>query len=129
MNSAAPTSAPSGCRWCGLAEREHFQRWHRAAKWHFWTPPTQEQIKQRMWSRRTARLNAAPAKYHATTGWAADHTGESGEPYCADCATDGCRPWQRIQARLDELRWGIPRRPRRSHQTASGWGGNHPSPF
>lgn len=44
---------PSGCRWCGLAQRDHFQRWTRAAGWHGWTPPTPEQIKQRMKARRT----------------------------------------------------------------------------
>ncbi|MEV0379766.1 hypothetical protein [Nonomuraea sp. NPDC050643] len=44
---------PSGCRWCGLAQRGHCQRWTRAAGWHGWTPPTQDQIKQRMKARRT----------------------------------------------------------------------------
>ncbi|WP_432053720.1 hypothetical protein [Streptomyces sp. bgisy022] len=75
-----------------------------------------------MQSRRAARLNAEPARYHATTGWAADHTGESGEPYCADCKTDGCRPWMRIQDRLDRQRWGTPR----NQGGTGGWGGDAP---
>ncbi|MGI5281695.1 hypothetical protein ACQEVF_59140 [Nonomuraea polychroma] len=50
---------PSGCRWCGLAQRLHFQRWSRAAGWHGWTAPTQEQIKQRMKDRRTVRGQSA----------------------------------------------------------------------
>jgi len=48
-------------------------------------------LKARLHARRAARLTAEPTKYHATTAWAADATGESGEPYCADCKTDGCR--------------------------------------
>jgi hypothetical protein len=92
---------PSGCRHCGLAEQGHFQRWTRDAHWHFWAAPTLEQIKQRMWSRRTARLNAAPPKYHATTRY----TGTPGDPedegyaLCADCGTDACPQYQRIQTR------------------------------
>ncbi|MEV1168573.1 hypothetical protein [Nonomuraea sp. NPDC049784] len=50
---------PNGCRWCGLAQRDHFQRWTPAAGWHGWTPPTQEQIKQRMKGRRTWRGQSA----------------------------------------------------------------------
>ena len=114
---------PSGCRWCGLGERGHAQQWKPPAGWHKWTPPTLEQIKQRMWSRRTARLNAEPAKYHARTGWAADHTGESADPYCADCKIDGCPRWARIPARHDSIRWGIPLRTKHSRL---GWGGTEP---
>ncbi|WP_433355542.1 hypothetical protein ACQP25_17015 [Microtetraspora malaysiensis] len=47
---------PKGCRWCGLAQRDHYQRWSRLAGW---TPPTQEQIKQRMKARRTLRSQSA----------------------------------------------------------------------
>ncbi|WP_214317075.1 hypothetical protein [Nonomuraea sediminis] len=43
---------PSGCRWCGIAQLGHFQRWTRLAGWHGWTPPTQDQIKERMKARR-----------------------------------------------------------------------------
>ncbi|MEV0619580.1 hypothetical protein AB0I81_40120 [Nonomuraea sp. NPDC050404] len=46
---------PSGCRWCGLAERDHFTRWAEAAGWHRWTEPTTEQIKARMIERAKAR--------------------------------------------------------------------------
>jgi hypothetical protein len=94
---------------------------------HQWIRPTDRQIKQRMRVRRTARLTAVPAKYHATTAWAADHTGEEGIPYCADCRVDTCWPWVRVQARLDEQRWGIPRRiPARN---ASNWGADADMPF
>ena len=114
-----------GCRHCGaIAKHEHFQRWApQPVGWHTWTPLTQTQIKERMLARRAARLNAEPTKYHATTAWAADATGEEGIPFCADCGTGSCRPWIRIQARLDEIRWGIPRNPR---PTAGGWGGDEP---
>jgi len=42
------TITPSGCRWCGVARRDHAQRWTEAAGWHGWTAPTQQQIKDRM---------------------------------------------------------------------------------
>lgn len=97
-----------GCRWCGvITKHEHMQRWSREAGWHVWTPLTQAQIKERMLARRAARLNAAPAVYHATTAWAPDHTGEEGIPYCADCKTDACPSWTRIQIRLDRRRWQL----------------------
>ena len=44
---------PSGCRHCGVPEREHMQRWTKDAGWHRWEQPTQEQIKARMHARRT----------------------------------------------------------------------------
>ena len=123
-----------GCRWCGITKHEHFQRWTRTAGWHAWGPLTQKQILARMLARRTARLNAEPAVYHATTGWAPDHTGEEGIPFCADCKTDSCARWMRIQTRLDRQRWGLPRRTRRRKATnnptdGSGWGGNASWPF
>ncbi len=43
---------PSGCRWCGFAEREHAQRWTPVVKWHRWTVPTPAQRKARMLARR-----------------------------------------------------------------------------
>jgi hypothetical protein len=46
---------PSGCRHCGVEQRDHFQRWTPEAGWHGYTPPTQQQIKDRMNARRTAR--------------------------------------------------------------------------
>lgn len=44
--------APGGCRWCGVEEREHMQRWKPPVGWHKWEPPTLEQRKERMKARR-----------------------------------------------------------------------------
>jgi hypothetical protein len=44
-------TAPNGCRWCAVDEREHMQRWKAPVGWHRWTAPTQEQIKDRMLAR------------------------------------------------------------------------------
>jgi hypothetical protein len=65
---------------------------------------------EEMRRRRAGRLAAPPAVYHATTATAPDHTGESGIDYCADCKTDVCHRWNRVQARLDRQRYGWPRR-------------------
>jgi hypothetical protein len=50
---------PSGCRWCGVDQRDHMQRWTPPSKdgpgWHKWTPPTQQQTKDRMIARRARR--------------------------------------------------------------------------
>ena len=50
---------PSGCRWCGIDQRDHAQRWTPPSKggpgWHKWAQPTQEQIKARMLARRAAQ--------------------------------------------------------------------------
>lgn len=43
---------PSGCRHCGIDQREHARRWKPPAGWHQWTAPTQQQIKDRMLARR-----------------------------------------------------------------------------
>ncbi|MEU4080381.1 hypothetical protein [Streptomyces venezuelae] len=53
------TTTPNGCRHCGIDHHEHAQRWTEAAKWHQWTPPTQQQIKARMRARR-ARTGRRP---------------------------------------------------------------------
>jgi hypothetical protein len=45
--------APGGCRWCGIEEREHLQRWKPPIGWHVWTPPTVAQRKERMILRRS----------------------------------------------------------------------------
>lgn len=45
---------PSGCRWCGIEERHHAQRWSDAAEWHTWAAPTDAQILARMLARRRA---------------------------------------------------------------------------
>lgn len=124
-----PTPNPlmDGCRWCGVSKREHCQRWWAPVGWHKWVPLEQAEIKARMLARRADRLNAEPTLYHATTAWAADTTGEEGIPFCADCRTDSCRKWIRIQTRLDERRMeldGI--NPKRRSKTAGDWGGGAP---
>lgn len=48
--------SPSGCRWCGVDERQHLSRWRSSVEWHKWTPPTLEQRKARMIARRRERL-------------------------------------------------------------------------
>ena len=106
-----------GCRWCGITKHEHYRRWSRTIGWHTWTRLTDRQILARMLARRNARLNAVPAVYHATTAWAPDLTGESADPYCADCKTDYCPRWTRIQTRLDQQRWGLPRHTSRHKAT------------
>lgn len=120
--------SPYGCRWCGVEQRHHDRRWAVIIGVHPWMEPTQDAIKERMLRRLDARLNPEPPVFHATTGWAADHTGESADPFCADCKTDGCPRWTRIQTRLDQQRWGLPRRTRRSWKSG-GWGGSEPLPF
>ncbi|MFJ1993012.1 hypothetical protein [Streptomyces asiaticus] len=118
---------PFSCRWCGLDQRGHGRRWTPPSKggpgWHPWEQPTERQIKQRMLRRRADRLAAEPSKYHATTAWEADSTGEEGIPYCADCGTDACGPWTRIQDKLDRIRWRLPKRKRRA---SGGWGADLP---
>jgi hypothetical protein len=114
---------PYGCTWCGDEQHHHGSQWAPIIGLHQWIEPSLDMIWERMMRRRADRLAAKPAKYHATTAWAADGTGESGDPYCADCKTDGCRLWLRVQARLDKQRWGIPVKTRAS---ARGWGGGEP---
>lgn len=53
MTAGHESQPPSACRWCGVAAREHMQRWSAVAGWHQWTAPTLEQIKARMAARRT----------------------------------------------------------------------------
>jgi hypothetical protein len=43
---------PSGCRWCGIGKRLHFNRWTESVGRHRYEPPTQEQILTRMKARR-----------------------------------------------------------------------------
>ena len=47
-----PLPTPNGRRWCGLADADHYRRWKPPVGWHGWTPPTDEQRKQRMLDRR-----------------------------------------------------------------------------
>lgn len=118
--------SPYGCRWCGVQQRHHGRRYKLPIGMHAWEAPWTSTILIRMRRRRWARLNADPTLYHAATGWSPDHTGESADPYCADCGRDSCRRWARIQTRLDQQRWGLPRHTRRARKTPTttgGWGG------
>lgn len=56
--TAVPT--PSGCRHCGVPEREHARRWKPPVGWHKWAAPTDEQRKTRMTARRNARTAHHP---------------------------------------------------------------------
>ena len=56
---------PSACRHCNRPRQEHFQRWAQEAGWHGWEQPTQQQIKERMLARRTARQQAAVRRIEA----------------------------------------------------------------
>ncbi|MBH1939252.1 hypothetical protein I5Q34_34195 [Streptomyces sp. AV19] len=47
--------SPNSCRYCGIEQRGHAQRWKSPVGWHKWTPPTHEQIKARMLARRAER--------------------------------------------------------------------------
>lgn len=118
--------APYGCAWCGDEPHHHGSQWAPIIGMHQWMQPSQAAILERMRRRRTNRLSAGPTLHHADTAWAADLTGEEGIPYCADCKTDTCRRWTRIQTRLDQQRWGRPRRTRRNRKTGGGWGGDTP---
>ena len=99
--------SPYGCRWCGTERHRHGRRWFAVIGMHQWMEPNQAMILERMTRRLEMRLNPETPKYHAITGWAADHTGEEGIPYCADCKTDSCRRWIRIQSKLDRRRWEL----------------------
>lgn len=46
---------PDGCRWCGIAELRHGQRWHQDIGRHGWVGPTSKQRLDRMLARRAAR--------------------------------------------------------------------------
>lgn len=48
-------TTPAACRHCPIPERDHMQRWTKAAGWHQWTEPTDAQRLARMKARRGAR--------------------------------------------------------------------------
>ncbi|MCZ4510423.1 hypothetical protein O3Q52_19965 [Streptomyces sp. ActVer] len=55
MNSARrAAAAPTGCRHCGIEQRGHGIQAASDGS-HIWTPPTQQQIKNRMLARRAER--------------------------------------------------------------------------
>ncbi len=52
------TPEPSGCRWCGTAERDHGWRFSRAAGHHGFATPTSAQRLARMKARRRTSVDA-----------------------------------------------------------------------
>jgi hypothetical protein len=54
----APTPNPNGCRWCGVDQDTHLQRFAPEAGWHVWAAPSDEQRKQRILARRAGRVGA-----------------------------------------------------------------------
>ncbi|MFI6497143.1 hypothetical protein [Nonomuraea typhae] len=72
---------PSGCRWCGLAQRDHFTRWSRSVGWHGYSPPTQDQIKQRMKARRTLQgQRASLVIFDEAVNWASSERNDQQWP-------------------------------------------------
>ncbi|MET8571867.1 hypothetical protein [Streptomyces sp. NPDC004783] len=78
-----------------------------------------------MQGRRHARLNAAPPKYHATTRYSGTPGNPEDEGYalCADCGTDACPQYQRIQTHLSASMTAPNALP------SGGWGSTTPLPF
>jgi hypothetical protein len=52
---------PGGCRWCGIEQYGHTQRWRPSVGWHTWAEPTDAQRKARMKARRRERLERIEA--------------------------------------------------------------------
>jgi hypothetical protein len=104
-NPHGPT-APSGCRWCGVEEREHMQRHKRRACCHTWERPTGVQILARMRARRAARITAPPPQYHAAsaedTTWSYVSDSPVTDEFCADCGDPECPRWIRTQKRIED---------------------------
>ncbi|MEV8248108.1 hypothetical protein AB0R01_30695 [Streptomyces rochei] len=50
---------PMGCAACGIERRDHGRQHTKAAGWHTWQQPSQQQIKDRMLARRATRLFVA----------------------------------------------------------------------
>lgn len=63
---------PSGCRWCEISQRQHARRYVEGVGSHNWTPPTDQQIKDRMWIRRAQRMRRASARHTALLEEAAE---------------------------------------------------------
>jgi hypothetical protein len=92
---------------------------------HAWERPTNAQIIARMKTRRDVRLTTSPPKHHAATRY----SGTAGDPedegyaLCADCGTDACAQYQRIQIRIAASRT----EPAVQIGSGGGWGANaHP---
>jgi hypothetical protein len=58
--------SPNGCRWCGVDERDHAQRWKPPVGWHRWVEPTSDQRKERMRERRDRRARRQDPEARAT---------------------------------------------------------------
>lgn len=58
------TPDPSGCRHCGIGQREHMQRWKPPVGWHAWTEPTWAQRRERILARHAADTAAALDRAH-----------------------------------------------------------------
>lgn len=56
------SAEPSGCRHCGIPERQHYQQWKPPIGWHQWVQPEQSQILARMKARRAARASTPKDK-------------------------------------------------------------------
>lgn len=54
--------SPNGCRWCDVAEREHYTRWHPEAGLHTYVEPVDFQRKTRMIVRRLHRQSKKNAQ-------------------------------------------------------------------
>jgi hypothetical protein len=67
LNQHGEVAPPSGCRWCGIAEREHVQLWTSGHGWHGWEPPTALQRRHRMLARRAASLAHASSAAISTS--------------------------------------------------------------
>jgi hypothetical protein len=121
---------PYGCRWCGTDRGHHGARWVPAAGLHRWVEPTRAQMVARMTARRNARLaaleTASGFRYHAARTWSGTPGNPEDEGYelCADCRTDSCPQFHRIQDRLLRSLYGPPKR-----TAGQGWGGGAPFPF
>lgn len=62
MTSDLPVASVEGCRYDGIAKRDHGQRWTAEAGWHPWVEPTHEQVHERA---RAKREVAAVDRYWA----------------------------------------------------------------
>ncbi len=54
---------PSGCRWCGIEERSHGNRFVRGHGLHRWEPPTLAQLRARIEWRAKQRMRETELLY------------------------------------------------------------------
>lgn len=52
------TPEPMGCAACGINRRGHGRQYTKAAGWHAWQKPSQQQVKARMQDRRAGRTRS-----------------------------------------------------------------------